>query len=247
MKKANSLEIFKESIDSEATKKLYMSSLENFKKFSKISDYDKLVKMNPDKIHELLVNWILHLKKRALKGVTIRSIMQGIELFFEMNRVHPYKRILHKLYPKDEEVTGGDVPFTSEEIQRMLSATTKLRSKAVILFYASTGARPAAIQDPVLKIKHMFDMPNNCVAIKLYDGYKEGYWGYLTPESTNALKLYHTSRKLNGEVLTEESPIFGTFSNIKNTKNQFLSALSVRQIIVKAMKLAGIEKISFSY
>ena len=57
----------------------------------------------------------------------------------------------------------------------MLSTITKLRTKALIHFLASTGARPAVIVDPILRIKHLEDMPQDCKTVKIYDGSREGY------------------------------------------------------------------------
>jgi len=59
----------------------------------------------------------------------------------------------------------------------MLNSTKSIRSKALILFLASTGIRPAGLTDPILKIKHLTPMDNPtgpknkkwCYAVKVYD------------------------------------------------------------------------------
>jgi len=209
--KSRSFTLFENAIKSETSRKIYTYSLHEFMKFSKIKNYDELAKIKTDKIQKLLENWVLSLRKKGLRATSIRSKLSAIELFLEMNKVTFHKKVLHKLIPSDDYVIGGDIPYTTEEIQKMLSTTTKLRTKAIIHFFASTGARPATIVDPVLMLKHLEEMPDGCMGIKLYDGSKQGYWAFLTPEATSALKQYHNSRKLNEENLIPESPVFANF------------------------------------
>jgi hypothetical protein len=123
-------------------------------KFVKINDYDDIPKLTTDEIQKLLEKWVLCLKKKNLTASTIKAKLNAVELFLEMNKVTIYKRILHRLYPSSDYIPGGDIPFTNEDIQDMLKATTKLRTKALIHFLASTGTRPGAVTDPVLRKNH---------------------------------------------------------------------------------------------
>ena len=78
------------------------------------------------------------------------------------------------MLPDSDEIAGGDVPFTTEDIEKLKQVAKKLRDIAIIDFLASTGVRPGCLSDPVLKLKHLADMPHDCKAIKVYDGSKEG-------------------------------------------------------------------------
>ena len=241
--KGRSFSLFQASINSEHTRKVYTYSLNEFMKFSKINQCDDIPKLHTDKIQSLLENWVMHLKKKGLRATTIKAKLCGVELFLDMNRVIFHKKILHKLVPPDDDLGGGEVPFTTEEIQRMLLGTTKLRTKALINFLASTGARPACLDDPVLRIKHLVDMPKDCKAVKLYEGSREGYWGFLTPEASVSLAAYLASRRRNGEKQTPESPLFANFSTPNwSKKHDHLSSKSVREIITGALKMGGIER-----
>lgn len=235
--------LFKASIKSEATLNVYKYSLDEFIRFSKIQDYDSLLKLNRKKIQKLLEDWVISLANKGLKAHSIRSKLNGVELFMEMNKIFFHKKILHKLIPSNDYILGGGVPFTTEEIQRMLSSTTKLRTKAVIHFLASTGPRPSCITDPILKMKHLCEMPNACKGVRLYDDSNEGYWAFLTPEATEALNTYLNSRRLNGEELTTESPVFTNLE--KDTwgkKNKHLSSQSLGQLVANILVTAGIER-----
>ena len=241
--KSHSFTLFEKAIKSEASRTVYTYSLHEFMKFSKIKKYDVLAKVNTDKIKKLLKDWVISLSEKGLKATSIRSKLSAVELFLDMNEVTYPKKILHKLIPSDDYVVGGDVPYTTEEIQKMLSATTKPRTKAIIHFFASTGARPATIVDPVLKLKHLKEMSDGRMGIKLYDGSKQAYWAFLTPEATNALKQYHDSRKLNEENLTPESPVFANFPKSSWIKKyDHMSVKAIREVISHILKAAGIER-----
>jgi len=242
--KRRSFTLFEAAIKSDQTKNVYTYSLHEFMKFAKITQYDNIVKLSTDKIQKLLENWIMDLASRNLKAATIRSKLGAVELFLEMNKKTYHKKILHKLIPSSDYIPGGEKPFTTQEIQQFLDSTTKLRTKALVHFFASTGVRPASITDPVLRLKHLEDMQHNCKSIRIYDGSKEGYWAFLTPEASTSLDQYLQSRKLNGEELTPESPIFAISNpSIHTTKNNYLSAKSVRHLMNNLIKTAGIERI----
>jgi len=212
-------------------------------RFAKIKNYDDIPKLKTKKIQTLLENWVMYLAEKGLKAQSIRGKIHAVELFLEMNKMIFYKRVLHKLIPSDDYIAGGEKPFTTEEIQKMLAASAKLRTKAIIHFLASTGIRPAGITDPVLRLKHIEDMPHLCKAIKIYDGSREGYWAFLTPEASKTMNAYFISRRLNEENLTPESPVFANFSkNTVGKKNCYMSSKALRQMMYNVLKAAGIER-----
>jgi len=186
--KSRSFTLFEAAIKSPQTKQIYVYSLDEFMRFAIVQEYDDLVNLDQEKLQKTLENWILHLSKKGLKAGTIRGKLSPIELFLDMNRVGYHKRIIRKMIPSDDYVSGGAKPFTTEEIQRILSVTTKLRTKALVLFLVSTGARPAALDDPVLRLKHIEKMSLGCKSVKIYDGSREGYFAFLTPEASTALE-----------------------------------------------------------
>ena len=211
-------------------------------RFIKIENYDDVPKLGSEKIQNHLEDWVMHLTERGLKAHTIRGKLSAVELFLEMNKVLFHKKIVRKLIPSSDYIPGGDKPFTTKDIQRFLKSTTKLRTKALIHFFASTGVRPASITDPVLRLKHIGEMPFDCKAVRVYDGSKEGYWAFLIPEATKALDHYLRSRRLNGEKLNPESPVFINTNKQLRMKNDFMSAQSARQIMQKRIKASRIER-----
>jgi len=241
---SRSLKLFEQAIRSPQTHKVYMYSLHEFMKFIKIEKYDDILKLDSETIQKLLEDWIIDLSERELKANTIIGKLSAVELFLDMNKVAFYKKIIHRLVPSTDYIPGGDKAYTREEIQRILDSTTKLRTKALIHYLASTGVRPASITDPVLRLKHIEDMPYGCKSVKIYEGSKQRYWAFLTPEASKALENYFSSRKLNGEKLGPESPMFANYEKPNSSKRySHLSEKSVRNMIQNLIKAAGIERI----
>lgn len=134
------------------------------------------------------------------------------------------------------------MPATDDEVRRIVDATKHTRDTAVVHFLASTGARPAGVSDPILRMKHLKKMPHECMAIKIYDESKEGYWAFLTPEATRALNNYFEWRKtIRREEFNEETPIFANF--YKNKTNDHMDEMGIRKIVEKAIRNSGIARV----
>jgi len=220
-------------------------------RFHRLKDYDYVAGLDKDPLQELLEDWVIAQKTAGLKRNTVVGRLNGMELFLEMNKRDWHRKIVRKLLPADDQPVGGDVPFTTEELYQMKLACKKPRDHAILEFLGSTGGRPGSIEDPVLRIRHLVDMPHPihvhtipkwCYAIKVYDESKEGYWVFLIPEARKALDSYFASRRRNGEELTSESPIFLNYENEPHTKNQHMSVYSVRRALERLIKAARIER-----
>jgi len=242
MEKLNAVQVFKNAINSPVTESEYLRNLKRFGKYFKIENWNKYITEDPENIHDQLVYYINFQKKRDIKNKTIKGWINAIILFLEMNRVIVYKTILKKMLPEDDTPQGGMEPFTTEDVRNMLVVSDKLRTKALIHFWASTGARPAGIVDPVLKIKHLSKEKLGCHSVKIYDGSKEGYYAFLTPEASKSLNDYLNSRKRNGEKLSDDSPIFTNNSDTHGTKGEPISVKTVKEVMYRILKKAAVER-----
>ena len=61
-------------------------------------------------------------------------------------------------------------------------------------------------------------------------------------EATKALKHYFNSRKLNGEELTPESPVFANHSKSNRKKQEYFGPRSLRLLLTKLLFASGIER-----
>jgi len=240
-KDCDSFRNFDDAIRRDSTRRSYHYYLNEFMRFAKFSNYDKLAKLTTDKIQKLLEDWVRTQKKRNLEPNTISTKLDSIELFLEMNKKIWYKKIVRKMLPDSDRIAGGDMPFTNEDLIKLKQVAKKPRDIAVIDFLASTGVRPGCLSDPILRLKHLEEMSGGCTAIKVYEGSRDGYWAFLTPEASQSLKQYLKWREFNHEELGPDSVLFKTYDN-PNTQKDFLTADSVRQMLVNLLKLAGIER-----
>ena len=220
-------------------------------------DFESLLKYDAEKITDILEDFVNYLENDGILSDSIPSILTPIELFFEMNRKIWHKKIVRRSIQKVDRVLGGDSPATNDDLLMMLSYCMRsLRSQALILFLASTGIRPAAIIDPVLRMRHLVWMPNldnpnrdnqYCYAVKIYEKSKEEYWVFLTPEASKILVRYIDGRKKSGENITQESPIFVSNNTRWNSKYEYLTDDNLNAIISKIIEKSKIPRIKQGY
>jgi len=171
----------------------FMKFAAEFKYVDHEEDFESLLEYDTEKITDILEDFVNYLEGQGLVCEAIKPTLAAPELFFEMNRKLWHKKLVRRGIQKEDRIQGGKAPATKEDIQQMLKYCERsLRKQAIIHFIACTGIRPAALVDPVLKIKHLKSMPNlndpinqphYCYAVKVYDESKEGYYAFLTPEA----------------------------------------------------------------
>ena len=207
----------------------FMNFADTCKYVTHVEDFESLLQYDSEKITDILEDFVNFLEEQGLVYETIKSTLAAPELFLEMNRKLWHKKLVRRSIQREDRIQGGKDPATNDDLQNMLKYCERsVRKQSIIHFLASTGVRPAALVDPVLKIKHLRSMPNlndpinqphYCYAVKVYDESKEGYWAFLTPEARKIIDRYLNGRKLMGEKLDDESPLFATLGSRWNTKN----------------------------
>lgn len=202
-------------------------------------DYDKLVSLDVNEITEMIRDYTYELNDK-MKGNSVQNYVNPIRLFFGMNNKMPNSYILSNAVKTEDSIPGGRVAATDEDVKTLLDATNNPMKKALIHFIASTGIRPGALNDPVLRMKHLTTMPNDCNAIKVYDESKEGYWSFLTPEATKYLLRYINFRKEKHEIIDDDSPLFRP---TLNTQIKHLKCSTAREMIADLIEKAGIVRV----
>ncbi len=230
--KQRSTKLFEESIKSKYTKRNCNNNLRQFQKFVIRYTSKDLSDINVENLQNLLEDYIIELKHTSHPN-SIPSKFQGIKHFCVMNRINLNWDIIHKMFPQKQK-TQNLRSYTSKEVKRLLVGTKSVRNQALVHFLASTGAR-IGVFDHELLIKHMKRMPSKCCAVKLYAGDMEEYWSFLTPQATKILDLYHEQRKLGGESLCDETPIFATSFGQ-------LGWNGARSVVYRAISKSGIDR-----
>ena len=230
----------------------FMKFAAEFKYVDHEEDFESLLEYDTEKITDILEDFVNYLEGQGLVCEAIKPTLAAPELFLEMNRKLWHKKLVRRGIQKEDRIQGGKAPATKEDIQQMLKYCERsLRKQAIIHFLACTGIRPAALVDPVLKIKHLKSMPNlndpinqphYCYAVKVYDESKEGYYAFLTPEARKVIDRYLNGRKLQGEKLDDETPLFTTLGSRWNTKNQYLTDENMKEILGRIIKGAKIQR-----
>ncbi len=211
------------------------------------NDYDILVKNNPKTISKMITDYLDFCMERGVKNTTLRSYLMGIERMFIMNDCIWHKDRIRAGIGSDEDIPGGRVPVTTEELWGMLQHTKSLRTKCLVHFLADTGMRPAGLVDPILRMKHLVELntPNGkkCYGIKIYEDSKSGYWAFLTPETTKLIDRYFENRRTKGQLIDNETPIFDSERRLGNNA---LTSEFARVMIANLIKSSGIKRTKVS-
>jgi len=233
-------ELFLGAIKRESTRECYTRTLRAFMRFANLESYEVLAKEDPDTVTDQLESWVISLKEKNLKRGSISNKLNSVELFLAVNRMIWHKKVVRMQLPSDNEIPGGEKPFTEEEVFKLLSACANPREKCLVHYFSSTGARPASIIDPdPLRVGDLYDI-EDCYGIQIYDDSKERYWAFLTPEARKAFDSYIAARKRNGEQITSNSPLFHNIGD--NAKTESLNLSNLYRIFRKLIRKAEIER-----
>jgi len=197
-------------------------------------DFEALLEWDSDKITDVLEDYVDYMETRGDRNCG--TDLASPELFFQNNRKLWHRELVRGGIKKDSGVLpGGELPIEDGELQAVYFGTPDLRKRAMISILSSLGIRPGAFFDPVLRFKHLVEIEDS-YAIKIYDGFKEGYWGFLIPEARKDLDAYKAQRIAGGEKVTDESPLIATLPSRWNAKNDFMTDDNLRTILEKMIK-----------
>jgi len=204
--KSRSISVFEEYVQSDKTREQYLFHLTKFAEYCKLESIDGILKFESVDLKERVEDYVILFKNQGKSPNYIRIITFAIQSFCDSNdKLGINWKKIRKLLGKKHKPKKSR-PYATEEIKRMLHSTKDLRSKALILFLTASGVRRGAI--PELKIKHLKQMSNDCLAVTVYEGSNEEYVTFINTEARKALNLYLQRRKHDGEHLDPEHPVF---------------------------------------
>ncbi len=231
-----SLLLFENSIKTDATRKMYLYFLDNFKNFYKLQSYDSIIAIGESGLQIMVEDYVMMLKKKIGPN-SMRTYMAGIQAFLETNDIELRWKKIHRLFPAKTKKTGGRM-WTTQDIQVMLSSVRDLRQKALIHFLAASGVRRGAIPD--LKLRHLTEMPNECRAVLVYDESLEEYTTFIHTEAVYWLEKYLDHRRADGEYIDENSPLFRKTYQLGIQKVIPINEDLVMKSVWHAIKISGL-------
>ncbi|MGI0043905.1 MAG: hypothetical protein ACRD47_09355, partial [Nitrososphaeraceae archaeon] len=104
-----------------------------------------LIDLGPKVIQEMIIKYLIEMRDlQNKKRSTINGQCTAILHFLDMNDIEVNRHKIKRHLPYDES-TRDDRPYTTKEIQKMLSTAGDLRDRAMILLMASSGVRIGAL------------------------------------------------------------------------------------------------------
>lgn len=232
---------FDGAIKATETRRKYTFYLNKFLEFAKMKEADGLLQLQDRHLETIIEDYVLHMRKKVSPN-SIPIMFAPIELFFVMNDKNLNFKRIRKLFPQTVKKAGFEA-WTTDQVKRILGAAGTLRNKALILFLCSTGCRVGAI--PGLRVKHITGILHDCKSVLFYEGEKEEYYGFLTPEASQALNEYLEKRKADREYLDDNSPLFRQTYQVGSLKPKAINAGSIENVVRQLIKKAGVTRQKF--
>jgi len=158
--------------------------------FIKYSEYvkDNIIRESTKDIETQVIDYLLSLKSNNLSTIIH---------FYTINDILLNRKKISKFVNTDHRRQFKNTGYTTEQIHKLLDMSDE-RLKAIILIYASTGIRLAAL--PLLQVKDLTEVSlpeedEKLYQITVYQGYKEEYMTFCTPECYEAIISYFSYRQ----------------------------------------------------
>lgn len=158
--------------------------------FIKYSEYvkDNIIRESTKDIETQVIDYLLSLKSNNLSTIIH---------FYTINDILLNQKKISKFVNTDHRRQFKNTGYTTEQIHKLLDMSDE-RLKAIILIYASTGIRLAAL--PLLQVKDLTEVSlpeedEKLYQITVYQGYKEEYMTFCTPECYKAIISYFSYRQ----------------------------------------------------
>ncbi len=235
-----SMLLFEQTVKSPYTLRNYREHLKRFLKFTKLKDYDSLLKPSKEDIQIMIEDYVMDLKKTVSPN-SVDTMVRGVKHFYIINKIGLYWDLISKLYPEKVKASGF-MPYSNDDIRSMLRVTTSKRNKAIIHFLASTGAR-IGVFDCILSMKHLKSMDNGSMSVLIYADDLREYLAFLTPEATDSLNDYFQQRQDDGENFTDESPVFRSKYSLGFEDAKHLKLKSVQSMIHRILENSDVKRV----
>jgi len=217
---------------SETTKRTYRDKVNLYLDYVKMrpDEFVRSVKANPRKFEQDFVKFIRKTGEKSGPSAT-SAFRYSLMKFLEINRVMGVNwSYIGEFVPRSKSA-GQDRAPTVEEVRKIVDVAD-LRSKCVVLFLCSSGARIGAL--PALRWRDIEPVKRDdkeFAKVTVYRGESEEYITFITPECHVFLLRYRELREKVGEKVTDASYVFTTEANKEDFDQR-----GVRPVSVKTLK-----------
>lgn len=241
--KGNAYFNFIESLHSESTKRNYAYGLKHFLNHHHLKDPEEILSFSLDALEEMIKKYVVYLTNVHKSNGMARVNLAALRHFCKMNKIKLDWDLIAAFKGKPR-IKGKDKAYDHGEIHRLLSVCS-IRLKVIVLIYASTGIRSAAL--PPLKLKHITKISGQGIyKFNIYDDDNEAYYSLCSPECAKTIDEYLEYRQRYGEKLTPESPLiredFSTTGNIRQ-KPRHITSSTITTILIDKLNKIGIREV----
>ena len=149
-----------------------------------------------------------------------------------MNDVVLNTKKIKRFLPADEGHYNQDRPYSTDEIQQILSRCD-IRSRVIVLLMVSTGMRVGALPGLRLSDIKKFDEFGLYLIWVYNDSKKDRYYTFTTPSCAGAIDAYLEFRKRCGEELSDKSPLLRNKVTVDNP----FTAKASKPVSLRALEL----------
>jgi integrase len=190
------LELFFNSIKSEATRSKYRSYWKKYLELTGMTVKELIAEKDPRIIEKQIIDLIIKMKNEGKNWGSIHNYVSMILAFYKINDIVLNVAKIRKFMPEQRRVKK-DRGYTHEEISKVLEFCD-IRTRVIVLLMASTGMRIGAL--PLLKICNIDNYK-----ITVYENDREEYFTFMTPECKQAVDNYIDMRLRYGEKINDDS------------------------------------------
>lgn len=235
------------------TKDAYERCFNDFLNHFNITDLDVLNEYGRDVIQQMVIKYIIHLRKVEKRAHTsIKLHCSAIYDYFDMHEIILNRRKIRREVPPEEHATGqsGGRAYSHEEINKLLAVCREKRDRVLISLMSSTGMRIGAIH--TIKIGDLEPRTSTKgektykITVYSYVGPRQSYPCFSNRELTVAIDSYLQERAEYGEDITKRtSPLIREQFNRKKhlrIEPKFMTRSGIKDRIQRIVRLSGVRK-----
>lgn len=202
------LKLFFSSIKSEQTKIKYKIYFKKYLKLTGLTVKEIVSEKDPRTIEKQIISFINMMKDEGKNYGTIHNYKSMILAFYKINDIVLNLAKINKFMPEQRRVKK-DRGYTREEIAKMLQFCDE-RERVIILLAGSSGVRIGAI--PSLRFGNLENYK-----LTVYEGFKEEYFTFITPECKQAIEIYLDMRSRYGEKIEDDCYLIREQFDVKDS------------------------------